>query len=87
MTDLAQFMLPIIAFLVSIREGVIIWALKISLGIGCLAGIAAIQLYHDVVSGFQTLLSVAVGCYLVIYLVMMFRSSRQKKREEGRKRP
>lgn len=82
MSELARYMVPVIALMVVLREGVIVWAMKISAGVGCLAGIAAIAIYRDVSAGFQTLLSVAVGCYLVIYLALMRRSGRRQKKED-----
>ena len=85
MTQFAQYMLPIIAFLVAIREGVIVWAIKLSMGIGCLAGMAAIFICKDIVFGFETLLSVFVGCYLVIYLATILGMRSREKRKKGNK--
>lgn len=83
MSELAQYMVPIIAFLVTLREGVIVWALKLSAGIGCLAGIFAIYIFQDLTSGLRTLLSVGIGCYLLLYVLAVYRDQKKNNRESG----
>ena len=81
MADLLQYMLPLIALLVALKDGVIVWAMKISAGLGCLAGMVAIYVYRDMASGFKMLFSVFVGVYLLMYVVETIRMQRREKRK------
>lgn len=78
--EMLQIMLPTLAFVSTLREGVIPWAIKIAAALGCAAGIVQIYMSKDAAMGMKTMFIAFMGIYVLLFAVTVLRNGRRKKR-------
>jgi phosphotransferase system glucose/maltose/N-acetylglucosamine-specific IIC component len=67
--DVLKLMIPVVAFMVCIYDGIVTWALRAAMIIGFIFGMAAYYIYgNDVSKMLTTMVMVFCGVYLVLYL-------------------